>query len=111
MLGAGERILFKVGEETSHFSRAKLTTPLRKRPRNAKERRRSAKIDSFMLCALRSCAHNIFHRNEIPAVEKITAKLSVGMVIPSLRGCTVHHPLADIGFKHKKRNLNSLLID
>ncbi|KAH7981609.1 hypothetical protein HPB52_000213 [Rhipicephalus sanguineus] len=54
MLGVGERTVFRVREEVkaSHFSGGKLTTPSRKRPRNAEKSRRSAKFDSFTLCAL-----------------------------------------------------------
>lgn len=113
MLGVSERTVFRVREEVkaSHFSGGKLTTPSRKRPRNAEKRRRSAKFDSFTLCALRSCVHDFFRRNEIPTVEKITTEFSERMELPSLRRCTVRRLLAEIGFKHEKRSRNSLLID
>ncbi|KAH8025098.1 hypothetical protein HPB51_003014 [Rhipicephalus microplus] len=64
-----------------------------------------------MLCALRSCVHYLFLRNETPTVEKITAKFSERMEHPKLIRCTVLLLLADIGFKHVKRSRNSLLID
>ncbi|XP_037508911.1 uncharacterized protein LOC119385569 [Rhipicephalus sanguineus] len=113
MIGVGERTLFRVREEAkaSHFSGGKLTTPSRKRPRNAEKRRRSAKFDSCTLCALRSCVHDFFRCNEIPTVEKITAEFSERMELPSLRRCTVRRLLAEIGFKHEKRSRNSLVID
>ncbi|KAL3186188.1 hypothetical protein MRX96_027920 [Rhipicephalus microplus] len=49
MLGVGERTLFRMREEVkaSHFSGGKLATALRKRPRKAEERGRSAKFYSF----------------------------------------------------------------
>ncbi|KAH7932499.1 hypothetical protein HPB52_025124 [Rhipicephalus sanguineus] len=76
MLGVSERTVFRVREEVkaSHFSGGKLTTTSRKRPRNADKRRCSTKFDSFTLCALRSCVHDFFRRNEIPTVEKITTE-------------------------------------
>ncbi|KAH6944862.1 hypothetical protein HPB50_005635 [Hyalomma asiaticum] len=113
MLGVSVRTVFRVREEVkaSHLSGGKLTTPSRKRPRNAEKRRRSAKFDSFTLCALRSCVHNFFRRNEIPTVEKITTEFSERMELQSLRRCTVRRLLAEIGFKHEKRSRNSLLID
>ncbi|XP_077485908.1 uncharacterized protein LOC144096974 [Amblyomma americanum] len=113
MLGVSERTVFRVRKEVkaSHFSGGKLTTPSRKRPRNAEKRRRSAKFDSFTLYALRSCVHDFFHRNEIPTVEKITTEFSERMKLPSLRWWTVRRLLAEMGFKHEKRSRNSLLID
>ncbi|KAH6933751.1 hypothetical protein HPB50_017755 [Hyalomma asiaticum] len=48
-----DMLCVRVREEVkaSHFSGGKLTTPSQKCPRNAKKRRRSAKFDSFTLCA------------------------------------------------------------
>ncbi|KAH6944367.1 hypothetical protein HPB50_002757 [Hyalomma asiaticum] len=102
MLGVSIRTVFRVREEVkaSHFSGGKLTTPSRKRPRNAEKRRRSAKSDSFTLCVLRSCVHDFSRRNEIPTAEKLTPKR-----------CTVRRLLTETGFKHEKRSRNSLLID
>ncbi|KAH8032833.1 hypothetical protein HPB51_003047 [Rhipicephalus microplus] len=94
-----------------HLSGGKLTTPSRKRPRNAEGRRRCTKFDSFTLCALRSCVHDFFRRNEIPTVEKTTAEFSVRTQLPSLRRCTVRRLLTDIGFKHGERSCDSLLVD
>ncbi|KAH7986134.1 hypothetical protein HPB52_025187 [Rhipicephalus sanguineus] len=113
MLGVGRRTVFRVREEVKaqDFSGGKLTTPSRKRPRNAEKTRRSAKFDSFTLCALRSSVHDFFLRNEIPTVEEITAEFSERMEHPPLRRCTVRRLLAEIGFKHEKRSRNSLLID
>ncbi|KAH8042651.1 hypothetical protein HPB51_025154 [Rhipicephalus microplus] len=56
------------------------------------------------------CA-DFFRRNEIPTVEKITSEFSERRELPSIRWCTVRRLLADIGFIHEKRSLNSLLID
>ncbi|KAL3212262.1 hypothetical protein MRX96_036024 [Rhipicephalus microplus] len=55
IIGVIERTVFRVREESqaSHSSGGKLRTPLRKCPRNSEQRRRSAKLDSFTLCALR----------------------------------------------------------
>ncbi|KAL1483563.1 hypothetical protein MTO96_033103 [Rhipicephalus appendiculatus] len=113
MLGASERTEFRVREEVkaSHFSGGILTTASRKRPRNADKRRRSAKFDSFTLCALRSCVHDFFRHNEIPTVEKITTEFAERMELPSLRRCTVRRLLVEIDFKHEKRSRHSLLID
>ncbi|KAH6925896.1 hypothetical protein HPB50_011811 [Hyalomma asiaticum] len=113
MLAVSVRTVFRVREEVkaSHFSGAKLTTPSRKRPHNAEKGRRSMKLHSFTLCALRSRVHNLFRRNEIPTVEKITTEFSERMELQSLRRCTVRRLLAEIGFKHEKRSRNSLLID
>ncbi|KAH6922372.1 hypothetical protein HPB50_013412 [Hyalomma asiaticum] len=113
MLGVSVRTVFRVREEVegSHFSGGKLTTPSRKRPCNAEERRRSAKFDRFTLCPLRSRVHDFFRRIEIPMVEKITTEFSERMELQSLRRCTVHHLLAKIGFNHEKRSRNSLLIN
>ncbi|KAH7967763.1 hypothetical protein HPB52_002235 [Rhipicephalus sanguineus] len=113
MLCVGQRTVFRVREEVKaqDFSGGKLTTLSRKRPRNAEKRRRSAKFDSFTLCALRSSVHDFFRRNEIPTVEKITAEFSERMEHPPLRRCAVRRLLAEIGFKHEKRSRNSLLID
>ncbi|KAH7961335.1 hypothetical protein HPB52_007940 [Rhipicephalus sanguineus] len=117
MIGVGERTLFRMREEVkpSHFSGGKLTTSSRKRPHNAEKGRRSAKFDSFTLCALRSCVHDFFRRNEMPTVEKITGEFSQRMELPSLRRDmrrrTVRRLLAEIGFKHEMRSRNSLLID
>lgn len=113
MLGVSERTVFRVREEVKspHFSGGKLTTPSRTRPRNAERRRRSAKFDSFTLCALRSCVNDFFRRNEMPTVEKITTKFSERMELPSRRRCTVRRLLAEISFKHENRSSNSLLID
>ncbi|KAL3246130.1 hypothetical protein MRX96_057868 [Rhipicephalus microplus] len=94
-----------------HLSGGKLTTPSRKHLRNAEGRRRCTKFDSFTLCALRSCLHDFFRRNEIPMVEKTTAEFSVRTQLPSLRRCTVRRLLTDIGFKHGERSCNSLLLD
>ncbi|KAL3196425.1 hypothetical protein MRX96_015478 [Rhipicephalus microplus] len=112
-LGVGERTVFRVKEEvrTSHFSGGKLTTPSQKRSRNAEERRRSVKFDSFMLGRLRSCVHNFFRRNELPMVENITAEFSERRKLPLLTWCTVCHLLADIGFQYEKRSRNSLVVD
>ncbi|KAH6934782.1 hypothetical protein HPB50_000805 [Hyalomma asiaticum] len=74
-------------------------------------RRRSAKFESFTSCALRSCVHDFFRRNEMPTIEKITTEFSERIELPSLRRCTVLRLLAEIGFKHEKRSRNSLLID
>ncbi|KAH8033995.1 hypothetical protein HPB51_018506 [Rhipicephalus microplus] len=57
------------------------------------------------------CARFLLPQREILTVEKITAEFSEHMELPSLRRCTVHHLLANIGFKHEKRSRNSLLID
>ncbi|KAH7981960.1 hypothetical protein HPB52_002258 [Rhipicephalus sanguineus] len=78
MLGVSESTVFKVRREAkaSSSSGGNLSTPSRKRPRNAEKRRRSTKYDSFTLCALRSCVHDFFRRNEIPTVEKITNEFS-----------------------------------
>ncbi|XP_054929303.1 uncharacterized protein [Dermacentor andersoni] len=113
MLGVSESTVFKVRREVkaSHISGGKRSTPSRKRPRNAKKRRRSTKYDSFTLCALRSCVHDFFRRNGIPTVEKIPNEFSKRMDLPSLRWCTVCRPLVEIGFKHEKRSRNCLLID
>ncbi|KAH7975745.1 hypothetical protein HPB52_004665 [Rhipicephalus sanguineus] len=96
MLGVSESTLFRVREEVkaSHFSGGKLTTPSRKRPRNAEKRRRSAKFDSFTLCALRPCVHDFFRRNEVPTVEK-----AVYCASPACRN------------RLQTRSRNSLLID
>ncbi|KAH8027390.1 hypothetical protein HPB51_005181 [Rhipicephalus microplus] len=85
--------------------------PSRKRPCNVEARRCSTKFDSFTLYAMRFCVHDFFHRNEIPMVEQITAEFSERMELPPLRRCTLRSLLTDIGFKHKKRSRNSLLID
>ncbi|KAH7940373.1 hypothetical protein HPB52_023560 [Rhipicephalus sanguineus] len=101
-------------EDTSKFVADMFSVGKRtvfRRPRSVQKRRRSAKFDSFTLCALRSCVHDFFRRNEIPTVEMITAKFSERMEPPSLRRCTVHRLLAEIGFKHEKRSRTSLLID
>ncbi|XP_037505857.1 uncharacterized protein LOC119382214 [Rhipicephalus sanguineus] len=113
MLGVGQMTVFRVREEVKaqDFSGGKLTTPSRKRPRNAEKTRRSAKFNSFTLCALRSSVYDFFRHNEIQTVEKITAEFSERMEHPPLRRCTVRRLLAEIGFKHKKRSRNSLLID
>ncbi|KAL1474981.1 hypothetical protein MTO96_037626 [Rhipicephalus appendiculatus] len=47
----------------------------------------------------------------IPVVEKITTEFYEPMELPSLRWCTVHRLLAEIGFKREKRSRNSLVID
>ncbi|KAH7972460.1 hypothetical protein HPB52_012448 [Rhipicephalus sanguineus] len=90
MLGVSESTVFKVRREAkaSSSSGGNLSTPSRKRPRNAEKRRRSTKYDSFTLCALRSCVHDFFRRNEIPTVEKITNEFSNRMDLPSLKRCT-----------------------
>ncbi|KAH7935614.1 hypothetical protein HPB52_010547 [Rhipicephalus sanguineus] len=113
MLGVSESTVFKVRREAkaSSSSGGNLSTPSRKRPRNAEKRRRSTKYDSFTLCALRSCVHDFFRRNEIPTVEKITNEFSNRMDLPSLKRCAVRRLLAEIGFKYEKRCRNSLLID
>ncbi|XP_037500194.1 uncharacterized protein LOC119374209 [Rhipicephalus sanguineus] len=113
MLGVSESTVFKVRREAkaSSSSGGNLSTPSRKRPRNAEKRRRSTKYDSFTLCALRSCVHDFFRRNEIPTVEKITNEFSNRMDLPSLKRCTVRRLLAEIRFKYEKRCRNSLLID
>ncbi|KAH7981600.1 hypothetical protein HPB52_000110 [Rhipicephalus sanguineus] len=92
MLGVSESTVFKVRREAkaSSSSGGNLSTPSRKRPRNAEKRRRSTKYDSFTLCALRSCVHDFFRRNEIPTVEKITNEFSNRMDLPSLKRCTTH---------------------
>ncbi|KAH6928324.1 hypothetical protein HPB50_014276 [Hyalomma asiaticum] len=102
MLGVSVRTVFRVREEVkaSHFLGGKLTTPSRKRPRNAEKRRRRAKFDSFHVV-----------RTEIPTVEEITTEFSERIELQSLRRCTVRRLLAEIGFKHEKRSRNSLLID
>ncbi|KAH6948684.1 hypothetical protein HPB50_025857 [Hyalomma asiaticum] len=113
MLGVGERTVFRVKEEVkaSHFSGGKLTMPSRKRLNIAENRRCSAKFDSFTLCGLRSCVHSFFRSNKVVTVEKITTEFSERMELQSLRRCTVHRLLAEIGFKHEKRSCNSLLMD
>ncbi|KAL3225577.1 hypothetical protein MRX96_049178 [Rhipicephalus microplus] len=60
-----------------------------------------------------SCVHDFFRRNEIRMVQKIFAGCSEPSNLPSLRQCTVRRLLANIGFKHEKRqkSRNSLLID
>ncbi|KAH7934877.1 hypothetical protein HPB52_001701 [Rhipicephalus sanguineus] len=95
MLGVSESTVFKVRREAkaSSSSGGNLSTPSRKRPRNAK-RRRSTKYDSFTLCALRSCVHDFFRRNEIPTVEKITNEFSNRMDLPSLKRCTTKRSAA-----------------
>ncbi|KAL3214211.1 hypothetical protein MRX96_034981 [Rhipicephalus microplus] len=105
--------VFRVKEEVKalHFLGDKLTTPSRKRLCNVVKRRRSAKFDSFTLCALTSCVHDFFHLNEIPRAKKITAEFSERTKHPSLRWCNVRHLLADIGLKHGNRSRNSLLTD
>ncbi|XP_065310174.1 uncharacterized protein [Dermacentor albipictus] len=63
--------------------------------------------DSFTLGALRSYVHDLFRRNEIPTVGKITNEFPKRMDLPSF----VRHLLAEIGFRPEKRSRNSLLID
>ncbi|KAL3173420.1 hypothetical protein MRX96_042085 [Rhipicephalus microplus] len=87
MPSVGERTVVRVREEVkaSPFSGGKLTTPSRKRPRNA--------------------------QRDL-AVKEITSMSSERRQLPSLRRCTLRHLLVDIGFKHGKgRSRNSLLID
>ncbi|KAH6948099.1 hypothetical protein HPB50_022824 [Hyalomma asiaticum] len=113
MLGVSIRTVFRVREEVnaSHFSGGKLTMPSQRHLCNAEKGRRSAEFDSFTLCALKSCVHDFFRCNKIPTVEYITTEFSECTELPSLRRCTVHRLLAEIGFKHEKRSHNSLLID
>ncbi|KAH6930618.1 hypothetical protein HPB50_015566 [Hyalomma asiaticum] len=96
-LGVSVRSAFRVREEVkaSHFSGGKLTTPSRKRPRNAEK----------------SCVHDFFRRNEIPTVEKITTEFSERIELQSLRHCAVRRLPAESGFKNKRRSRNSLLVD
>lgn len=68
-------------------------------------RRRSSKFYGFMLCAPRSCVHDLFHCNEMPTVEKITDKSSNR--ITEVR-CSLQRLLAEISFKHEKRRRTQL---
>lgn len=110
MLGIGARTVFAVKKE-AQATGGVLSTPSRKRPRNSEKKRRSALYDSFTLNALRSCVHDVFRRNEIPMVAKITKEFSERTGDPSLKPWTVRRLLREIGFKREKRSRNSLLLD
>ncbi|KAH6920249.1 hypothetical protein HPB50_028763 [Hyalomma asiaticum] len=62
-----------------------------------------------MLCALSSCVHDFFRRKENDGREDNYRVLG-RMELASLRRCTVRRQLVEIGFRHEKRNRNSLLI-
>ncbi|KAH8021390.1 hypothetical protein HPB51_015570 [Rhipicephalus microplus] len=113
MLGVGKRTVFRVREQVkaSHFFGGQTDDALVKVLTQFGGEKTQAKFDSFRLCTLRPCVHDFFGRNKITRIEKITAGFSEHMELKSLRRCTVHRLLADIGFKHKKGSRNSLLID
>lgn len=116
LLAVGVGIVHEVRKETKaadelHEPHATLSTPSRKRPASVGKSRRNAKYGDFVLCALRSCVHRFFRRNEIPTVEKIKIEFCASPELPSLQAWTVRRLLRDIGFRREKRGRNSLLIE
>ncbi|KAM7281660.1 uncharacterized protein ISCGN_006325 [Ixodes scapularis] len=88
-----------------------LASPSRKGPTNAGKKRRTAKYGDLVLCALRSCVHRFFRRNEMPTVEKIAAEFRTSPELPSLQAWTVRRLLLDIGFRRERRARNSLMVE
>ncbi|KAL1416827.1 hypothetical protein MTO96_027425 [Rhipicephalus appendiculatus] len=88
-----------------------LSTPSRKRPARVGKDRRTTLYDDFTKCALRTCVHSFFRRNEVPTATKIAAQFRASDDVPDLTPWTVRRLLQDIGFRHEKRNRNSLLIE
>ncbi|KAG0427805.1 hypothetical protein HPB47_025167 [Ixodes persulcatus] len=110
LLGVGVRTVLEIRKQAKE-TEGQVVTPSRKRPASEGERRRKVRYGDFTLCALRSCVHRFFRRNEVPTVKKITAEFCTSTELPSLKAWTVRRLLHDIGFEHDKRERNSRLIE
>ena len=110
LLGVGVRTVLEIRKQAKE-TEGQVVTPSRKRPASEGKRRRKVRYGDFTLCALRSCVHRFFRRNEVPTVKKITAEFCTSTELPSLKAWTVRRLLHDIGFEHDKRERNSRLIE
>lgn len=110
LLGVSVGLVMEVKKEVKEND-GDVATPSRKRPRSVGKRRRTEVYDDFTKCALRSCVHRFFRRNEIPTVKKIAADFNANGDVTPLNQWTVRRLLHDIGFRSEKRGRDSRLIE
>lgn len=70
-----------------------------------------AKLDDFVLTAIRGKVHQFYYANDLPTIDKVLKAVNEDEDLPSFSRSTLYRIMTKLNFNYQKRSRRSILLD